>query len=350
VKLAIINDTHFGARNDSQIFLDYFLDFFENQFFPYCKENKITDVIHLGDFFDRRKFINFHTLAETKRRFLDKLSEHDITLHCVLGNHDTYYRNTNRLNSIQELLSDNGRIKIYDEPSVVTFDSLDMGLVGWINSENHDEYCQFIEKCKAPILMGHFEINGYEVLRGVTFKGGLEKNIFDKFEMVLSGHFHSKHSKKNIFYLGTQYQITFNDLKDKKGFHTLDTETRDLEFVENETRMFHSITYDDSVDVSPLLESDFSKYEGSYVKIYVLNKEKIFTFDKILDKLHDHKVLNITVVEDVSSADDEDVSVDMSKDTMTIINDEIDSLELNSDMRDNVKRIVRELYMESLSL
>jgi len=350
VKLAIINDTHFGARNDSQIFLDYFLDFFENQFFPYCKENKITDVIHLGDFFDRRKFINFHTLAETKRRFLDRLSEYDITLHCVLGNHDTYYRNTNRLNSIQELLSDNDRIKIYDEPSVVTFDSLDMGLVGWINSENHDEYCQFIEKCKATILMGHFEINGYEVLRGVTFKGGLEKNIFDKFEMVLSGHFHSKHSKKNIFYLGTQYQITFNDLKDKKGFHTLDTETRDLEFVENETRMFHSITYDDSVDVSPLLESDFSKYEGSYVKIYVLNKEKIFTFDKILDKLHDHKVLNITVVEDVSSADDEDVSVDMSKDTMTIINDEIDSLELNSDMRDNVKRIVRELYMESLSL
>jgi len=278
------------------------------------------------------------------------LSEYDITLHCVLGNHDTYYRNTNRLNSVQELLSDNDRIKIYDEPSVITFDSLDMGLVGWINSENHDEYCQFIEKCKAPILMGHFEINGYEVLRGVTFKGGLEKNIFDKFEMVLSGHFHSKHSKKNIFYLGTQYQITFNDLKDKKGFHTLDTETRDLEFVENETRMFHSITYDDSVDVSPLLESDFSKYEGSYVKIYVLNKEKIFTFDKILDKLHDHKVLNITVVEDVSSADDEDVSVDMSKDTMTIINDEIDSLELNSDMRDNVKRIVRELYMESLSL
>ena len=350
MKLAIINDTHFGARNDSQIFLDYFLDFFENQFFPYCKENKITDVIHLGDFFDRRKFINFHTLAETKRRFLDRLSEYDITLHCVLGNHDTYYRNTNRLNSIQELLSDNDRIKIYDEPSVVTFDSLDMGLVGWINSENHDEYCQFIEKCKAPILMGHFEINGYEVLRGVTFKGGLEKNIFDKFEMVLSGHFHSKHSKKNIFYLGTQYQITFNDLKDKKGFHTLDTKTRELEFVENETRMFHSITYDDSVDVSPLLESDFSKYEGSYVKIYVLNKEKIFTFDKILDKLHDHKVLNITVVEDVSSADDEDVSVDMSKDTMTIINDEIDSLELNSDMRDNVKRIVRELYMESLSL
>ena len=87
MKLAIINDTHFGARNDSQIFLDYFLDFFENQFFPYCKENKITDVIHLGDFFDRRKFINFHTLAETKKRFLDRLSEYDITLHCVLGNH-----------------------------------------------------------------------------------------------------------------------------------------------------------------------------------------------------------------------------------------------------------------------
>lgn len=350
MKLAIINDTHFGARNDSQIFLDYFLDFFETQFFPYCKENKITDVIHLGDFFDRRKFINFHTLSETKKRFLDGLAEYDITLHCVLGNHDTYYRNTNRLNSVQELLSDNDKIKIYNEPSNVKFDSLDVGLVGWINSENHDEYCQFIKDCKSPILMGHFEINGFEVMRGVKFNGGLEKNIFDKFEMVLSGHFHSKHSKNNVFYLGTQYQITFNDLKDKKGFHVLDTETRDLDFVENESKMFHAITYDDSLDMTGLLESDFSKYEGTYVKIYAINKEKIFTFDKLLDKLYENKVLNITVIEDVSSADDEDVSVDMSKDTMTIINDEIDSLELESDTREGVKTIVRELYMESLSL
>ena len=59
-KLVIITDTHFGARNDSQVFSDYFFDFYQNQFFPYIIENSedIRGVMHLGDCLDRRKFIN----------------------------------------------------------------------------------------------------------------------------------------------------------------------------------------------------------------------------------------------------------------------------------------------------
>ena len=62
MKVPFINDTHFGARNDSQIFLDYSLDFFENQFFPYCDEHGVTEVVHLGDFLDRRKYIKHGAL------------------------------------------------------------------------------------------------------------------------------------------------------------------------------------------------------------------------------------------------------------------------------------------------
>jgi len=80
VKVAIINDTHFGARNDSPVFLDHFISFFENQFFPYLKDNNIDTVIHLGDFFDRRKFINFNTLNKTRSKVMERFETEGIDL------------------------------------------------------------------------------------------------------------------------------------------------------------------------------------------------------------------------------------------------------------------------------
>ncbi len=105
MKVAIICDTHFGVRNDSPLFLNYFLDFFENQFFPYLREHNIKHVLHLGDLMDRRKFVNFQTLAEVKKRFISHFDSGEFELWCLLGNHDTYYKNTNEINSINQLFN-----------------------------------------------------------------------------------------------------------------------------------------------------------------------------------------------------------------------------------------------------
>ena len=66
MKIALLNDTHFGARNDSLIFDDYFHKFYNDIFFPYLKEHNIKTLIHLGDIVDRRKFINYrlHTILD----------------------------------------------------------------------------------------------------------------------------------------------------------------------------------------------------------------------------------------------------------------------------------------------
>ena len=47
MKIALLNDTHFGARNDSLIFDDYFHKFYNDIFFPYLKEHNIKTLIHL---------------------------------------------------------------------------------------------------------------------------------------------------------------------------------------------------------------------------------------------------------------------------------------------------------------
>jgi len=348
MKVAVINDTHFGARNDSSIFLDHFLEFFEDQFFPYCEENNIDQVLHLGDLMDRRKYVNFNTLHEVRKRFFQKFDENKIHVHCIVGNHDTFYKNTNEVNSIKELFVDrNDYFHLYEEPTAVNFGSLCVGLVPWIADENRDECEEFLRTCPCPIIGGHFELNGYEIMRGVKFQHGMSDKLLQRFETVMSGHFHSKSSKNNVRYLGTQYQITFSDLKDKKGFHVLDTETRELEFVENKRRKFHHIDYDDT-NPDALVELDFSFYKDCYVKIIIKNKTKRKLFDAFLDTLYKHKVIDITVVEDMSDFEIEETSIDMAKDTLSIINDEIDTDSEIKD-KDQIKKIIRDLYLEGLS-
>ena len=41
MKIALLNDTHFGVRNDSEAFRKYQLRFYNEIFFPYLKEHNI---------------------------------------------------------------------------------------------------------------------------------------------------------------------------------------------------------------------------------------------------------------------------------------------------------------------
>tara|TARA_Y100001973_G_C5172732_1_gene320059 strand:- start:476 stop:1540 length:1065 start_codon:yes stop_codon:yes gene_type:complete len=353
MKFAIINDTHFGARADSQIFLDYFLEFFEEQFIPYLKENGITRVLHLGDFMDRRKFVNFQTLNQTRERLMEVLYQENIQVDCLLGNHDTYFRNTNAINSLRELFGDRyTNFKVHEKPVEIEFGDYKVAMIPWINKENKEDTFKFLEDSSANMVCGHFELNGYEVMPGMKFDGGMSDNILKGFELVLSGHFHTKYVGDNVTYLGTQYQITFSDLHQKKGFHVFDTDTRTLEYVENPRKMFYALNYDDkdSTLTDELLHMDVSNYENSYIKVYVKNKTKPYTFDRFLDKLYDASVANVTLVEEVDhigDLNDEDV-LDMAQDTVTLIGNEIDAME-DVENPGKLKQIIRDLYMEALS-
>jgi len=350
VKIPFINDTHFGARNDSPVFLDYSLDFFENQFFPYCKENNVTEIVHLGDFLDRRKYANFNTLTQVRERFVEPLEQMGITIHCILGNHDTYYRNTNKVNSLREVFSNTDSFRIYEKPELVRLDGIPFSFVPWINKENYEEAVEFIKHKSANYLCGHFELNGYEVMRGVKFDGGMDPSLIAKYSMVLSGHFHSKQTKGNVHYLGTQYQLTFSDLNERKGFHVFDTSTTDLEFIENERRLFHSFVYDDeAVDAMQYMTADYSDYKDKFVKVFVANKKFPFTFDKVLDKLYSVQPVSVQVVEDIQEDIGEEERVDLAKGTLDIIYEEIDSLSDEVENPSELKKIFKDIYMEAIT-
>ena len=137
-EIAIITDTHFGARNDNLNFNEYFYKFYEDIFFPTLKESGITTCIHMGDVTDRRKYISYKIANDFRERFINRFEEMGIDLHIIIGNHDTYYKNTSQINSMEELVGSD-KFKIYTDPKVVNFDGTPILFLPWINNDNHDK-------------------------------------------------------------------------------------------------------------------------------------------------------------------------------------------------------------------
>lgn len=351
MKIALITDTHYGVRNDSKVFADFQNKFFNNIFLPYLKEHNITNVLHLGDLMDRRKYINYVTLKNVRDNFITPLLDANIKIDIVVGNHDTYYKNTNTVNSLNELFA--GLVNIYwDEPVELEFEGCKILFCPWICEDNYDKTMKAIEDTKARILMGHFEIEGFEMYRGSVCDHGQKPDLFSKFDLVCSGHFHHKSTHKNISYLGSPYQMTWSDYGDKRGFHVFDTETRDITFIENPYTVFHKIDYSDiGMTVEDISKLDTSELTGTYIKVIVQNKTNPYIFDLFIDKLQQSGASDIKVIDDHLNLDiigGEEI-VDEAQDTLTILNKYIDTIEFRGD-RKRVEHFLRELYQEAVNL
>ena len=350
MKVCILNDTHCGTRNSSDIFLDNAEKFYSDVLFPYLLEHNIKHIVHLGDYYDNRKFINFRALNHNRNHFLKPLREHGITMDIICGNHDTFYKNTSELNSLKELLGHYmNEITIIQEPTVMEYGSLKMGLVPWIDDENEQRSLDFLAKAKCDWIGGHFEICGYEMMKGIKNEHGYDRSIFKRFEKVMSGHFHTKSSQDNIEYLGSQMEFFWNDAHDKKYFHILDTETRELTPIRNPHTLFHRIVYDDSKH--DYLHYPLDDIDGKFVKIVVINKSDTFTFDRLVDRIQNRNILELKIAENFnefigSAVDDQSVSVD---DTPTLLNSYIDAVDTDLD-KDRIKLEMSGLMIEAQTL
>ena len=350
MKVALITDTHFGARNDNQNFNEYFFQFYENQFFPYLKEHNITNVVHLGDVMDRRKYVSYRIAKDFRERFIDKFE--GINFHMLVGNHDTFYKNTNEVNSLQELVDGRHKnITVYEKSTEVEFDGCKILFVPWINTENMSHTMKMLQTSDAQICMGHLELNGFEMQRGLVMDHGWDKQEFKRFDMVMSGHYHHKSDDGQIFYLGTPYEIYWNDWNDPKGFHVFDTEKRELERIVNPYTIYSKIYYDDTVSIFDD-NHDMSAYKNKYVKLVVVNKKDLYQFDKFVDRLLQADCHEVKIIEDFSELDASNVSDDIvenTEDTMTLLERYIDDLPIDLS-KDRLKNTTRELYIEAQDL
>ena len=348
MKVAIITDQHFGARNDSIAFLDFFEKFYDNTFFPALDANNISTVLVLGDTFDRRKYVNFYALDRAKKMFFDKLEERGIRVHMLAGNHDTYYKNTNEVNSPDLLLVEYGNIDVISKPETIVVDGTSICMMPWICAENYQESLDHIKNTKAEICMGHFEIAGFAMYRGMESHDGLAKETFEKFDLVFSGHYHHRSSDKHIHYLGNPYELTWQDYNDPRGFHLFDLSTRELEFICNPYRMFERIEYNDK-DQEPV-DLDTIELEHKYVKLVVVNKNDFYKFDKFIQKLYNKGCHEIKIIEDMSEFQDGEIGEELNlEDTVSVLTHYIDSIETDVD-KEQIKTYMRTLYTEAINI
>lgn len=351
MKIAIITDTHCGAGNDNQSLNEFFLKFYEEIFFPYLKQHNIKTVVHLGDTFDRRKYINFNTLHSWQKRVFEPLNAWCDRVDLLIGNHDTYFKNTNKINSVDELLKIYDKFNVYAEPTEVEIDSRKILYVPWICEDNQERTHQMIEHSTAQVCMGHLELIGFEMYAGhINADKGQRSELFDKFYMTMSGHFHQKSSRGNTHYLGAPYAMMWGDWGSLKGFHIFDTESLELTFVENPIQMFHKIYYNDSAETfDSLMKKDHSNIAGKFVKVIVQKKNNPYWFDQYVEALQKHNPADLSVIE--SAFEDgisEDVDIDEAKDTLTILKECVDSLEIE-DHKNSLNDLLRDLYLEALN-
>jgi DNA repair exonuclease SbcCD nuclease subunit len=350
MKIAIITDMHLGVRGDSKVFLDHQEKFFSEIFFPYLDKHDIKIVLDLGDTFDRRKYVNYVTLARAKKMFFDQLSNRNIEYHAIVGNHSVYYTNTNEVNSMNLLLQEYSNFNIYqDNPIELTFGSTSVIMVPWLTKDNMETSLTAIKNSTANICMGHFAIQGFEMLKGAINDHGLQKDVFTHFEQVYSGHFHHPSEYGNIKYLGAPYEMTWSDYEGRRGFRILDTETRELEWILNPFQIYHKIDYDDTdMTIEEIASLDTDNIKDAYIKVIVKERSNPYIYDLFINKLTDAGAADVKAIEDSLNLESEGVEdiLDETKDTKEILHSYIDSLDTKVDRKD-IKMLIDDLYIEA---
>jgi DNA repair exonuclease SbcCD nuclease subunit len=351
MKIIFLGDLHLGARSGSTHFCNYFNKFFSDVLYPYMDEHGIKHIVQLGDFFDSRTNLSLKAFHFCKPQWLDPLVQNDYKMHVLIGNHDISLRESLEINSPQSLLQEyvkSGNLIIHDKPTQIEFSNTTIDVIPWICRDNHSEIEEFLKRPKVgDLCVGHFEIAGFEMYRGVEGHGGLDPETFERYERTLSGHYHTRSysERYSIEYIGTPYEITWSDCSDPRGFTVFDTDTREFSFVQNPNTMFKRIYYRDGN------QDNLAELRGKFVKLIVESKTSLYQFDTFLTRLREIEMYDLSIVENIDNliiAEELDENLKI-EDTLSIIGSYVDKLETQTD-KNKIKQYLQSLYTEAISL
>ena len=285
-KIIFISDLHFGCRSNSLEFLKIYKDYFNKFFIPLIKnvikDEPDTAVFCLGDVFDNKMSINVAVLNTAMEIFKD-IS--DIApIHCLIGNHDTYNKIINEVNSVKPLGLLNN-VTIYEEPEILNINNKKVYLMPWRVDAKAEKVCiedALEEKCNY--LLCHTEVKGMKYNRFTTCGGGNGLEEYDGFTKVVSGHIHWRQEKDNLIYIGSPYDTNKGDKGNSKGIYVLDIENDEFEFIENKLTPRYI-----KLKLEEILEWDVANYkkkiENNYVEIEYHPTYINFPFAKLIDEL-----------------------------------------------------------------
>lgn len=292
-KIALFSDLHLGIGQNSQTRLNIAQEFIDH-FISHCEKRKVTEIIFLGDFFHNRQSLDprvLHIAAE----IIQKLKDFQIIF--LVGNHDSYYKNTAEITPVKVFQRSNIHIV---SPSFLTLSFKNTKnqafCCSWgVTLEQLQELIQNTNVKGKKICFGHFEVisflenNFHECQKGFS-----PKELLDLVDHVYSGHFHFPSKKeykegKKIVYLGSPFQLNFGDRQSDRFFYFWDPQTLELEAVENTISPKHYKFFVSSILQNPqrfipyiknnfieLNVDDIKSYEKKHLEIMSLLEQSIY--------------------------------------------------------------------------
>ena len=352
-KVVIIGDVHFDVANGNQNVLENQLNFFNEQVFPYMRENGLKTIIQLGDLMDNRNKVSVNVLHYLKKNFFDVMKAEGIELYTLIGNHDIYHKDTREIHSLELFDEIYDNFYVVNEIKTLEIQNKKLLIVPWVLP---DEKYNFENYLDTDYIFGHFETNGVEMVKGINCNSNHAFNM-ESFNGIktFSGHFHLRryYENNNIYYVGTPNQINWSDYNEIKGFHVLDVSNGDLEFIENTVSTKHIKiilnSEEKSIEVLGLRDNlkfkidsklDYSIFKNHKAKIYI-DKDNVFNkgvIEKLDAELQSYRIelLEKEITEEIEQEKSNYVDFDV----VTAIKESIKT--------DYQKRVFNDIYTEAL--
>jgi hypothetical protein len=268
-----------------------------------------------------------------------------ITVYTLIGNHTAYYKNTLAINTVNLLLSEYNNVIMVDDPKTLEIDGLDICFLPWICTENQTETFVEINETKAKVCVGHLELSGFEAQVGHMMEHGMSADLFTKFKKVMSGHFHHRSHAGNVYYLGNPYQMYWNDYKDPRGFHLFDTKTLKLNFIKNPYEIFVKIFYNDEKENYSMVNC--SQFKNRMIKLIVEKKSNHYHFDMFIENLYRAGIHELKIIDNTNDEITTDGDIEIEG-TLNFLEKYVEQIDY--DDKDNLKGIIKSIYLESLEV
>ena len=299
IKLGIFTDLHLGVQKDALTRLEQTnkcIDWIIKQF----KKQGVEWIIFDGDFFDSRFSINVQTLNYAID-IINKLSQYFNKLFFIIGNHDTYYKNTNETNSIsffKEIGGIEDVIIIQEQPYFIQIQDKTIGLFPWgFDIDNYLNQNKDYEV--VDYGFGHFEINGIEQAGSVSSGCKYHYNDLAKLaNIVYSGHYHNSATYKDntVIMLGSPLQLNWGEYNRSKYIYTLDVVNDQFISYQNKVNSRFEKIYYSSLENNKYTEKKLQKLvHHNFIKFVI---DKTYKFEDVLkytDILKKYKPLTLEI-------------------------------------------------------
>jgi len=174
---------------------------------------------------------------------------------------------------------------------------------------------------------------------------GHDAKIYEKFDKVFSGHYHTRSDDGRIFYLGNPYQMFWSDVNDKRGFVIFDTETLEHKYLNNPNELYKIVRYNNT----PRQTFKYQEYAGKIVKLIVEQRDSHKEYEKFIDGFDKVDLVDLNIVDQTVNIADAELNVDEFEDTLSILDKYVDELEFSLS-KSTLKSILRETYQEACNV